>query len=215
MESNYPLCPKCGGNHFKVSKLPDPLVLHYVLNPGIAVSEVLLGLCCPKITLYCQTCQLPLYARTYVPCPHCRTMHDARLWSKGRVFGNWRGYICPNCKQRIPRLWNVFSLLILIVLAPIWYFPYRFFYRNYRRRSRAANISTAIISNPTKKTWIFMGASFAWFMWLFMSLIPAVIQFAKTQVFPFSVVLTDLVIYGISGFCFGLLMYLILSKKPK
>jgi hypothetical protein len=107
MNPNYPPCPKCGGRHYKVWKLTHPIVFHYVLNPGIAINEILLGQCLPKVTLLCQTCQLPLYARSYVPCPHCRAMHDARLWSKQKAFGNWRGFICLSCGKAIPRLWNL------------------------------------------------------------------------------------------------------------
>ncbi len=213
MNTNYPPCPKCGGQHFKVWKLPHPLILHWVLNPGIAVGEVLLGQCVPKVTLICQTCQLPLYERCYIPCPHCRSMHDARRFSKQRAFGVWLGYICPNCGQRIPRLWNVFSLVVLIILTPLWYFPYRFFFRN-RHLLMQANLETSAKSKPTAKTWILTGALFGFFMWLMMSLIPAVIQLMKTQVFPLSSVLAKIPIWGIIGFCFGLSMYLIFTKKP-
>lgn len=162
MNSNYPPCPKCGERYYKVWKLTHPIVLHYVLNPGIAINEILLGQCLPKVTLICQTCQLPLYARGYVPCPHCRAMHDGRLWSKQNAFGNWQGFTCLTCGRAIPRLWNIFSLIILIVLAPIWYLPYRFLRQNrYQLRQR---IRISNISEPTTKTWVFLSIYFSFFM---------------------------------------------------
>lgn len=215
MNSNYPPCPECGGRHFKVSKLPYPGVLFYVLNPAIAVNEILLGQCAPKITLYCQTCQLPLYARSYVPCPHCKTMNNGLLWSKKRAFGHWFGLICPKCRLNIPRLWNIFSIIILIILAPIWYFPYRFLaQKNQASRKNLRYRDVSKIKHPTRKNWFFMGAGYGFFMWIFLSLIPEIIDLIKNQIFSLSNLLIDAFVFSLSGFVFGLLMYLILTRKP-
>jgi hypothetical protein len=215
MNNNYPSCPKCGKKHYKVCKLPHPLLLHYILNPGIAVSEILLGVCFPKVALLCQSCQLPLYARGYVPCPHCRAMHDARLWTHENAFGNWRGYICPCCNKPIPRLWNVFSVIILIVLAPIWYFPYRFLRKKPYLLARK-NLRISVISEPTAKTWIIYGVWFGFFMWLINGLIPATIQFIKTQIFPISLVFHQALIGSIiGGLCFSGFIYFYCTRKPQ
>ena len=216
MNNNYPPCPKCGGRHFKVSKFPYPLVLHYILNPGIAINEILLGQCLPKVTLYCQTCQLPLFERTYVPCPHCRSMNNGLLWSNRRAFGSWLGYICPNCRRRIPRLWNLFSIVILIIFAPIWYFPYQSFYKhNYRTADN--NLEDLEASNtwrPNRKTWITMSIGFGFSMWLILGLIPAITGFINTKTFSLSSLLVEAVVCSLTGLCFGIVMYLILTRKP-
>ena len=215
MHSNYPPCPECGGRHFKVSKLPDPTILHWVLNPAAVINEILLGQCLPKITLYCQTCQLPLYARSYVPCPHCRTMNNGLLWSKKHAFGNWLGYMCPNCRQRIPRLWNVFSIAILVLLAPIWYFPYRFLTKKKqqsRETLRYRNVTE--IKHPTRKSWFLMGFWYGFFMWMFCSLFPEIIGLVKNQTFSLSTLFIGAFTWTLGGFFFGLIMYLILMKRP-
>lgn len=216
MNNNYPPCPNCGGRHFKVSKFPDPLILHYVLNPGIAINEILLGQCVAKVTLYCQTCQLPLYERAYIPCPHCRSMNNSLLWSKRRAFGNWLGYVCPNCRRRIPRLWNLFSIVILVIFAPVWYLPYQFFYRhNYRsRNNNSEDIDPANMWRPTRKTWIKMGAFFGFSLWLITSLIPTVIHFVNTGGFSLPLLLIEAATCSLSGLFFGGVMYLILTRKP-
>jgi hypothetical protein len=105
---------------YEVWQLPKGLLLHWVLNPGLVVNELLLGQRIPKITLIDRDTTRPLVERQSVPCPHCGTLHDARLWSGKRAFHNWFGYYCPRCGDTIPCLWNVFSLLLLALTAPLW-----------------------------------------------------------------------------------------------
>ena len=31
----------------------------------------------------------PWMERCYIPCPHCKTLNDVRLWSKWNAIGNW------------------------------------------------------------------------------------------------------------------------------
>jgi hypothetical protein len=107
-------------SRYDVWQLPKPLLLHWVLNPGLVVNELLLGQRIPKVTLIERDTSRPLIERQSVPCPHCGTLHDARLWSGKRGFHNWFGYYCPRCGDTIPCLWNVFSLLLLALTAPLW-----------------------------------------------------------------------------------------------
>ena len=57
-------------NKYKVWKLPHPMLIHWILNPGLAFNELILGQRIPKITLIDKTSDAPLMERQYVPCPH-------------------------------------------------------------------------------------------------------------------------------------------------
>ncbi len=158
-------------NKYKVWKLPHPLVLHWVINPGVAINEVFLGQRLPKVMLIDKTSKAPLAERSYVPCPSCGELHDARLWSKLNAFGHWFGYVCPACKQKIPCLWNITSLLLLALLSPIW-LPIKHYYeRDYlafeavRCEQQRASLSKSL----SKYVWVKLGLYFSVFMFLFMA----------------------------------------------
>ncbi|MYG05387.1 hypothetical protein F4054_16250 [Candidatus Poribacteria bacterium] len=115
-------------NRFKIQALPHPLSLLWVLFPVFMFNELILGQRVPKVTLIDKEGDKPSEERSYIPCPHCETLNDRRLWAtKGNAFGHWFGLVCPNCYQIIPCLWNIFSLAILAITFPLWYFPVRFF----------------------------------------------------------------------------------------
>ena len=116
-------CPQCGGESASRWKLPHPLLVHWVLNPGLVFNELILGQCVARETYFCNTCTGPKVGRAYLHCPTCGTWHPGSLWSKGRALGQWLGYVCANCGGRIPRLWNAWSLVILALLAPLWWLP--------------------------------------------------------------------------------------------
>ncbi|MCY4553093.1 MAG: hypothetical protein OXC79_05430, partial [Candidatus Poribacteria bacterium] len=116
-------------NRFKIHALPHPLVLHWVLNPVIMFNELIFGQRLPKVTLIDKKSDKPQLERSYIPCPHCETLNDSRLWAKGNAFEHWFGFVCPSCHQIIPCLWNIFSLVILAITFPLRYFPERFFRR--------------------------------------------------------------------------------------
>ncbi len=115
-------------NRFKIQALPHPFTLLWVLFPVLIVNELIFGQRVPKVTLIEKESDKPPEERSYVPCPHCETLNDRRLWAtKGNAFGHWFGLVCPSCHQIIPCLWNIFSLAVLAITIPLWYFPVRFF----------------------------------------------------------------------------------------
>lgn len=87
---------------YSIQKLPNPLLLHWILNPGLAINQILLGQRVPKILLIDKTSDALLMNRQYVPCPSCGAIHNGMLWGRGNAFGHWIGYICPNCEQKFP-----------------------------------------------------------------------------------------------------------------
>ncbi len=115
-------------NRFKIQAFPHPSILFWVLFPVLIVNELIFGQRTPKVTLIDKKNDKPQGERCYIPCPHCETLNDGRLWAtKGNAFGHWFGLVCPNCHQIIPCVWNIFSLVILAITFPLWYFPVRFF----------------------------------------------------------------------------------------
>ena len=107
-------------DRYKALKLPHPLLLHWVLNPGLAINEFVLGQRMPELTLIDRHSEKSLAERGYIPCPHCQTLHPARLWSKTNALFHYAGLYCPSCEQKIPSLLNVFTLALLAVTFPLW-----------------------------------------------------------------------------------------------
>ncbi len=124
-------------NRFKIWALPHPILLHWVLNPVIMFQELIFGQRLPKVSLVDKESDKPWMERSYIPCPHCETLNDSRLWAtKGNAFGHWFGFVCPSCHQIIPCLWNIFSLAVLAITFPLWYFPARFFHQRWLEKEK-------------------------------------------------------------------------------
>ena len=147
-------------NRFTIRALPHPLILFWVLYPGVILHELILGQRLPKVMLIDKESDKPLLERTYVPCPHCETLNDRRrLWAKWDACGHWFGFVCPSCHQVIPCLWNIFSLAILAITFPLWYFPARFFRRRWleKEKERVANALERPLIQAKPINWFFRG----------------------------------------------------------
>ena len=209
-------CPKCGGSNFTWWKLPHPILLHWILNPGLAFNEVILGQRLPKVQLICKDCEGAMVERAYVPCPSCHSMHWGRLWARKRAFGNWRGIACPACEKPIPCLWNIFSLVLLAITSPIWALPY-FLYFRYRPLKPICELKDGAPPKPkaiTKKTWIVMGAAWGGLMWVAMSLLPVLWHWNEGRI-AWMTLVVGLAIWGFGGLGFGFTMWLVLGRIRK
>lgn len=195
---------------YKIWKLPHPMVLHWVINPGLAINELLLGQRLPKVTLIDQTSDKPLLERQYVPCPSCSTLNDARLWSKGNAFGHWFGLICPNCHKKIPTLWNITSLLVLALTFPIWIFIKIFAEKAWLEREKRKFTEVTADGLPTEKeiSWVKMGFGFGALMFCFMSL-PMFFNGSATP----KLIATQIVVWLIAGALFGLTMKFFMTRR--
>ena len=205
-------CPKCQGHDFKRLEWPNWMIVHWVLNPGLAFNEVVLGQRLPKLMLTCQSCPGPLLERQFVPCPHCGTVHDGLRWAGRHGFGNWLGMVCPECKKRIPCLWNLTSLVVLALLSPLWYVPYRYYFRD-----RPTSPPPSRPDLPTTKTvkWWKMGLFYGSVMWASTSLMSAIHPCPKTGPVSTLSVAIDAVIWLAAGAVFGLFMQFFLTRKSK
>jgi hypothetical protein len=129
-------CPRCGGTQATRWALPHPLLIHWILNPGLILNELFLGQRIPRETYFCDSCPGPKAQRAYVGCSHCGAWHSGTLWSQRRAFGHWLGYVCPKCGESIPCLWNVFSLGALAMTSPLWWLPVHVYGQRWRAWQR-------------------------------------------------------------------------------
>lgn len=195
---------------FKVWKLPHPIILHWVLNPGLAFNELVLGQRLPKVMLIDKTSEEAFPAGQYVPCPHCETLNDGRLWSKGNALGHWFGYVCPACHGKIPCLWNLTSLVILTLTFPIWIWLKLFGEEKWleKEKARFTTIDAGKAKKITNATWLKMGLAFGALMFCFM----AAMELYRGQLTLYNtLVLAALWLVG--GLIFGGLMKLILGRQ--
>lgn len=147
-------------------------MLHWILNPGLAISELFLGQRIPKITLIDRDRNKTLAERSFIPCPHCNTIHSSLKWTPHNktAFKNWFGLYCDNCGKIIPCLRNVTSLILLTVTFPIWVW-----FKN-RLKKKWLLIQKKRFSKPLDLTtpgynWISEGLSFGVLMFIFMELL--------------------------------------------
>ena len=49
----------------------NPVISHWIINPGLVVNELLLGQTVPKVMLIERKGNKPFYQRSFIPCPHC------------------------------------------------------------------------------------------------------------------------------------------------
>jgi hypothetical protein len=166
-----PVCPACGGRAFTVWAWPHPVVVHWCLNPGLVLIELLLGLRIPKRTLICETCCGPFAGRTYFPCPSCGAMHANMTYMERLLTRHWLGWVCPACGEPIPCLWNAWSLLVLAATSPVWYLPVRWLRPRWiaseRRRMAEAEASPAWLNRL--RAGVEVGIAGGAVMWLLMS----------------------------------------------
>ena len=195
---------------YKVYKLPHPMLLHWIINPGLAFNELILGQRIPKVTLVDKTSDAPLMERQRIPCPECKAIHDARLWSKGNTFGHWFGLVCPECHGKIPCLWNITSLIVLALTFPLWIWlkilgEAKWYEREKRRFSE---VSASELPEAKKTSWLKMGISYGVIMFCIMAL-PQIFQ---GQLTPVGIAI-QAGAWLCGGLAFGLIMKLFLSSK--
>ena len=120
LDVSHKCCHLCGGESFKRSFWWHPLLLHWILNPGLALNELLIGTRIPATTFNCVKCAGWSGSKgSFVECPHCQGFHRSEIWQ--RNFGHWLGLVCPDCGKSIPCLINLTSVAILLVTFPLWW----------------------------------------------------------------------------------------------
>lgn len=204
---------------YKIWDWKSPVILHWIINPGLMINELFFGLNIPKVTLIERAGEKPFYQRSFIPCPHCGEMHSGLKYS-GRnktVLWNWFGFYCDNCGGIIPVKRNLTSLIVLAVTFPVW----GWFRKSLKQRwlekqpERYKNLNMEVVEIPKKKwtnSWLKSGLFFALFMFVSMQVI---FPFIEGKEITQRSILIGMPVWLICGLCYGLTMNWWMSKKGK
>lgn len=199
---------------------------HWIINPGIAVNELLLGQRVPKVMLIDKESSKPLMERTYVPCPHCETVHESAVWShkNKNVFKNWYGLYCPSCGDIIPCLSNVLSIVMRAITYPLWFWKKEDMKARWmeKQRLKSENLDTTVVAHK-EVNWVKMGVKFGGIMFILMTVFFKVVQYTDDpqgdtvleHVWDVPFLLTSLVLWALGGLAFGYGMKYFMGRVNK
>jgi len=204
-------------NKYTIHTWKSTLGLFWILNPGSAINELIFGQRLPKVFLQDRDDQKPLVERSVIPCPHCQTLHDGRIWmpEESRAFKNWFGLYCPNCGGVIPCLWSLTSWLLLAITFPLWGWFRKAMYRRWLAAQPARyehiDLSTRQ-SDYDKKNWVVSGLSFGMLLYFAMAIVWPMIQ---GDLVDMKSLLRAAPIYIVGGLVYGYVMKWYMSRKGK
>lgn len=221
-------CPRCKGHVCEVWSLncSNSVVRfslwHWIVNPGLAINELVFGQRMPERMFVCKSCEVPMPDRCYVHCPSCDSFHQGRLWSGIGALGHWLGYFCPTCGAQIPCLWNYTSKLILMLTSPIWYLPVRLTRRRLiavsRKRIGQVRQEKVRLTPLTVKDYRWAGWAYGIGMNLVMTLGLSMLWMGETgEGFSLPVAVMSFCLGGLlwlpAGWLYGQIMKAILHRK--
>lgn len=111
-------CPTCGAEEAQLFTWKHWINLHWALNPGLVINELLLGQRIPRNMQRCKQCET-----WYVDCSSCDGSIDTAKWSRREAFFRWGGLTCPDCDGPIPCQRNALAWIIELPFRP--FFPRR------------------------------------------------------------------------------------------
>ena len=193
-----------------------PIVVFCRVFPLNVIFELTFGHRQPKVFLVDKMSDKPWMERRYIPCPHCETLNDARLWSKWNAIGNWFGLVCPSCHQVIPCLWNIFSLTILAITYPLWYFPAKALRQRWleKAKEKLANAQQRPLHQAASIKWFLIGFIGWWgIMYTVSDFIPQLWDVLHGEEWDLTLTLVLLLLQAIMGFVWGLSMHWLMNSK--
>jgi uncharacterized protein (TIGR02996 family) len=101
-------CPDCQGNAALRMDSRNPAILHWIVNPGLAINELVLGQRIPRVMHLCKTCWV-----ASVRCAACRRFLTLKRLYGERAGGMWVRLPCPACGADVPLVRNWFAKLII------------------------------------------------------------------------------------------------------
>lgn len=146
----------------------NPLLLHRIINPVFAITELALGQRTAKEILIEKNSMATIAEKAHIPCPHCHTIHHNLKWSpqNNTAFGNWFGLYCDNCGKIIPCISNIFSCILLAISFPIWYW----FKDQWKEKwliTQKNKFSQPLQFTKPDYNWWYIGLRFALFIYIF------------------------------------------------
>ncbi|MCE7992340.1 MAG: hypothetical protein HEP71_10180 [Roseivirga sp.] len=199
---------------------------HWIINPGVGIVELIFGQRVPKVMLIDRMSEKPLMERTYIPCPHCETMHNNAMWShkNKNVYRNWYGLYCPSCGEIIPCLSNVLTRIVRAVTYPLWFWRKDFLKEKWieKQRLRSQDIDTAGTLYK-EVNWTRMGLIFGTSMFAMMILFGlGFLHFFDNgklkELLPTYTtwyITVNLIVSSLSGWAFAFLLKLILGMRGR
>jgi len=186
-------------------------MLHWILNPGLVVNELLFGQRVAKITLVEKPNGKTLYQRIKIPCPHCGTIHSHAKWyENNNGFKNWFGLYCDQCGKIIPCQFNLTSLIFLTITFPIW-----FLFKNKLKEAwlkkqpdRFKNLN--LEEDPISNNWILTGMVWAVMMFILSGLI---FPYFSGEPITLKKIIIGLVIWTLGGLSYGFYIKQYMNKK--
>ncbi len=202
---------------YKIWDWKSPVVLHWILNPGLVINELILGQTLPKVMLIEREGAKPFSQRSLIPCPHCGELHSGLKYSTQNktALKNWFGFYCDKCSRIIPVQRNLTSLIVLAITFPIWGWFRKSLKQNWldKQPERYQNLNLEpVTAKMTAKSGLIMGLIWGLFMYLVMTFIfPLIMQEEMTQ----KSMLIGIPIWLIAGLAFGFTMKIWMNKKGK
>ena len=199
---------------YKVRTWKNPMMLHWIVNPGLAFNELVLGQRVPKIMLIERNDSKSLQEKTFVPFPHCGTLHPGQKWSvENNAFKNWFGLYCDACGKIIPCLRNITSWVLMTLTYPLWFWLKDSRKSRWleRQPARYKNLNLANQPNPYEgRGWIRQGLYWGLLMWIMMAVIFPLIDGSGITV---KTLLIGIPVWAVGGLGFGYTMKLIMGKS--
>ena len=202
---------------YKIKDWKSPEILHWIINPGLVLPELIFGLAIPKVMLIEREGDKPFYQRSFIPCPNCWKLHPVVKYSAQNktALKNWFGLFCDNCKGIIPIQRNLTSLIILTITYPIWGWFKKSLKQKWldKQPERYKNLNLEIIEKKnTTKNWLKRGLFFGLFMFVATQIIYPLIENKEiTQ----KNILIGIPFWLICWLGWGLIMKWLMNKKGK
>lgn len=208
------MCPQCGGNACEIWQFPKPSYVHWFLNPGLAINEVVLGQRLPKRIYFCIRCDAPLYRRQFVRCSRCHRFQNGMLWGRGNAFGHWFGLFCPDCGGRIKTHLNLITLVVIALTWIIWWPVWLLVRPRWVswERQRARKVRNCDVEIEKRVRYWPMGLGFGLWMWILFVLGTIIRARPRTEIIANIVLLP---MWLAAGALFAFVMKRILSKQPR
>jgi hypothetical protein len=151
-------------------------MLHWIINPGLAFNELVLGQRVPKILLIKKNSNQLLAEKSFIPCPHCGTIHSSLKWTPQNktAFGNWFGLYCDHCGKIIPCLRNFTSFIFIAITFPIWIWFEKKWKEKWLHQQKEKFSKPLKLTVPDYIVWI-EGLKFAFFYYVFTMVLKFVI----------------------------------------
>jgi hypothetical protein len=200
---------------YKVWTWKNPMMLHWIINPGLAFNELALGQRVPKIILVERDATKTLVERIFIPCPHCGTFHSGLKWTlqNKTAFKNWFGFYCDNCGKVIPCLKNLTSCVILGLTFPIWFWFKNEWKAKWLEEQKVKFSKPMNLTYPEiKSQWLRAGLFFGFFMYGFMNILLPLI---KGETLTQKELLIGIPVWVAAGLLYGFTMKIINRKKIK